>query len=190
MRIVKIIIPCLLLGACVFGKSQNAKFYTQFAVATNAVAADYTDSIGINRIQLPKYVERPQIVTQVKDSAQMNISEYNRWVEFPSVLATRAVTEDLSSLLPAAQVKMNSLKGEKFDKTITIEISRMNAVLGEKAEIVAWYTLKDNSGKVLAHQKFTDMVLIGKTYDDLAQGYSQLLAHLSRTLADVLLQNK
>ena len=188
MRIIKIIIPCLLLGACFFGKSQNAKFYALTATPTQEMAAAYTAFIGVNRIQLPKYIERPQMVTQLKDSAQINISEYNRWVEYPSVLATRALTEDLSRMLPAARVKMHQFKSDGFDRTISVEIVTMNAVLGEQAELVAWYTVKDQEGKTLIHQKFTDTVLIGKTYDDFAQGYSQLLAHLSRAIAESLIQ--
>ena len=189
MRIIKIIIPCLLLGGCFFGKSQNSKFYALTATPAQEMAATaYTAFIGVNRIQLPKYIERPQMVTQRKDSAQMNISEYNRWVEYPSVLATRALTEDLSRILPAARVKMHQFKAEGFDRTISVEIVTMNAVLGEQAELVAWYTVKDREGKTLVHQKFTDVVLIGKTYDDFAQGCSQLLAHLSRAIAESLIQ--
>ena len=188
MRFVKIIIPCLLLGACVFGTSKSAKFYTQSVMAANALSADYAGFIGVNRIQMPKYVDRPQMVTQLKDSTQMSISEYNRWVEFPSVLATRALTEDLSLLLPSARVKINQLKGEAFDKTVSVEIVNLNAVLGETAELVAWYTVKDKTGNVVKHQKFAKTVLIDKTYDGMAKGYSELLAELSQEIANVLIQ--
>ena len=187
MKLIKIIIPCLLLSAC-FGTSKQAKFYTQTAISAAAVCSNYTGFIGVNRVQLPKYIDRPQMVTQLKDSAQIGISEYNRWVEFPSVLATRALIEDLEGLLPAAQVKMNQFKGEGFDRTVSVEISKINAVLGDKAELVAWYTIKDKGGNVLTHQKFTDIVLLGQTYNDLAQGYSQLLAHLSQEIAKSLLK--
>ena len=187
MRIVKIIIPCLLLGACMFGTSKNAKFYTLSATATKPVSASYAGFVGINRIQLPKYIERPQIVTQKKNSAQMNISEYNRWVESPAVLANRVVTENLSILLPKAQIKMNLFKGGDFDKTVTVEIIKMNAVLGEKVELFAWCVIKDKSGKI-TRQKFEDTIPIGKTYDDLAQGASQLLAQMSQEIARLLIQ--
>ncbi len=188
MRLIKIIVPCLLLGACIFGTSQNAKFYTQSTTPQMAVSADFAAFVGVNRVQLPKYVDRPQMVTQRKDSAQVNISEYNRWVEPPAVLATRVITEDLSALLPAAQIKTNHIKGERFDWTISIEIVEINAVLGDKAEIVAWYTIKDKAGKTHTHQKFAAAVLIGKTYDDLAKGYSELLAQLSHEIAGALIQ--
>ena len=114
MKLAKIIIPCLLLNACLFGTSKNAKFYTLTAVPGPVVSEDYNTSVGVNRIQLPRYMERPQIVTQRKDSAQVNISEFNRWVEAPSVLATRTMVGNLSALLPAAQIKQVQLKRGSF----------------------------------------------------------------------------
>lgn len=188
MKIIKIILPCLLLGACFWGTSQNAKFYTQSATSTQAMSTDYAASIGINRVQLPKYIDRPQIVTQQKDSTQINISEYNRWIELPSILSTSVLAENLSVLLPAAQIKTNQFKGEAFDWIVTVEIIKMNAILNDKAELVAWYTVKNNSKKVLAQQKFTGNIQIGKTYDELAKGYSTLLAQLSQEIAGILIK--
>ena len=188
MKLLKIIIPCLLLGACVFGTSKNAKFYTLSATEPPALSANYKAFIGVNRVQLPKYMDRPQIITQQKTSTQVNVSEYNRWVESPAVLATRVLTDDLNTLLPAAQIKINHLKGEPFEKTVAVEIMTLNAVLGQQAELAAWYMVKDKSGQVLAQQKFASSVKIGKTYDDLAQGYSELLTQLSQKIAEALTQ--
>ena len=188
MKIIKIIIPCLLLNACMFGTSKNAKFYTQSSTSTRTVSADYTAFVGVNRIQLPKHIDRPQIVTQQKDSLEINISEYNRWIDSPSVLVTRVVTEDLSVLLPAAQVKTSQSKGELFDRIVSVEISKINAVLGDKAELAGWYTIKDNSKKILTQQKFAYTVQIGKTYEDVAHGYSRLLDELSQEIATALIK--
>ena len=187
MRLLKIMIPCLLLGACMFGTSKNAKFYTMTAIPGSAVSADYNAFVGVNRVQLPKYMDRAQIITQYKDSAQIKISEYNRWVESPATLATRVLTEDLSILLPSAQIKENRFKKRATDYVITVEIIEINAVLGQKAEMTAWYTIQDEVGNVQNYQKFTSSVLIGKTYDELAQGYSELLMKLSQEIASHLI---
>lgn len=183
MKIIKIIIPCLLLNACIFGTSKNAKFYTMTPAQGAAISADYNASVGVGRVQLPKYADRAQIITQYKDSAQIKISEYNRWVEAPATLATRVLTEDLSDLLPSAKITENRFKRGATDWIVAVELVEMNAVLGQKAEFTAWYTIKDGTGKVKTYQKFTDSVVIGKTYDALAQGYSQLLMKLSQAIA-------
>lgn len=186
MKLIKIIIPCLLLGGCFMGASQQSKFYTQSAMSADVVSAEYNAFVGINRVQLPKYMDRPQMVTKFKDSVQISMSEYNRWVESPSVLATRAITEDLSALLPGAKIKINQAKGEGFDYTVSVEVVTMDAVLEDKAELVAWYTVKDKKGNNLIQQKFANTAEIGKTYDDVAIGYSQLLAELSQEIANFL----
>lgn len=188
MRLIKIIIPCLLLGACMFGTSQNAKFYTQAAASASAISDSYTAFVGINRVILPKHIDRPQMVTQQKNSLEIKISEYNRWVESPVVLTTRVLVTDLSMLLPAAQIKTNQSKGEAFDRIVSVEVTQMNAILGDKAELEAWYTIKNNSKKTLVQQKFADTVAIGKTYEDVASGYSQLLGKLSQDIATSLIK--
>lgn len=187
MKIIKIIIPCLLLNACMFGTSKNAKFYTMTATPGSAISIDYNAFVGVNRVQLPKYVDRTQIITQYKDSTQIKISEYNRWVESPATLVTHVLTEDLSVLLPLAQIKENRFKKRETDCVITVEIIEMNGVLGQKAELTAWYTVQDGAGKVKTYQKFSSSVSIGKTYDELAQGYSQLLMMLSQEIAASLI---
>jgi len=188
MKIIKIIVPCLLLSGCLFGTSKQSRFYTQDAIATEAISTDYNNFVGVNRVQLPKYVDRPQMVTQLKDTVQINISEYNRWVESPAFLATRVVTENLSTFLPAAKIKTNQLKGEEFDYTVSVEIVKINAILEDKAELVAWFNIKDQKGKTIINQKFVKTIQIGKTYDDLALGYSQLLSDLSLEIANTLIK--
>ena len=140
------------------------------------------------RVQLPKYMDRPQIITQNKNSPEMVISEYNRWIENPSVLATRVLVEDLSSLLPSAQIKMNQYGLEQFDRVISVEVVKMSAVLGEKITLEAWYTIKNKSGQTLIRNKFIDSVQIGRSYDDLANGYSKLFTVLSQDIARTLIK--
>jgi len=188
MRFVKLISLCLLLSACVLGTSQTSKFYTLTSQPNEAVSDSYKSFVGISRIQLPKYADRPQIVTQKEDTNEVIISEYNRWLESPSVLATRAIVTDLSALLPAAQIKTRQAIAEKFDRIITIEIIKISAVLGKQVELDAWYVIKNNSGKILVRQKFSETMKIGKSYNDLAIGFSQLLNKLSQDISHSLIK--
>ena len=190
MKLLKIVIPCLLLSACALGRSKDAKYYTNLPISASGMSFDYNSSVGVNRVQLPKYIDRPQIVTQQKDSSQVKISEFNRWVESPSQLTTRALTNNLSILLPASQVKHTRSNGDKFDRFVSVEVVRMTAILGDHVELIAWYTIKDDAKKTLVEQKFASTTQIGKTYDDLAQGYNQLLAELSQAIAENLVSNK
>ncbi len=187
MRLLKLLTLCFFLTACVFGTSQTSKFYTLTQQATS-ISDSYKSFVGVMRVQLPKYMDRPQIVTQNSGSPEIVISEYNRWVENPSVLVTRAVVENLNILLPSAQIKMNQYGLEQFDRVVSVEVIKMNAIFGEKAILDAFYTIKNKTGQLLARQKFTDTVQIGNSYDDLALGYSQLLGKLSGAIANKLIE--
>ena len=188
MRLFKLITLCFLLSACVFGTSQSSKFYTLTSQPNEAASNSYKTFVGVARIQLPKYVDRPQIVTQKADSNEVIISEYNRWIESPSVLATRVLVEDLSMFLPSSQIKMNQYGLEQFDRVISVEVVNMNVILGEKITLEAWYTIKNKSGQILIRNKFIDSVQIEKSYDDLANGYSKLLNRLTQDIAHTLIK--
>ena len=186
MRLLKIVFACLFLSACVFGTSQSAKFYTLTSPEIPVVSKKCTGFIGIGRVQLPKYMDRPQIVTQSKDTPEMVVSEYNRWVEAPAILTTRTLTANLSALLPNAQIKMRQSVTEKFNTFVSVEVVKMNAVLGKEAALEAWFSIKDKNGKVLTHKKFTKTAEIGKKYEDLVNGYSTLWMRLSQAIAEQL----
>ena len=188
MRFLKILMLCFLLTACVFGTSKTSKFYTLRSEPSLSISSSYKSFVGVMRVQLPKYMDRPQIVTQNKNSPEILISEYNRWIENPSVLVTRVVVEDLSMFLPSAQIKMNQYGLEQFDRVISVEVVNMNAILGEKITLDAWYTIKNKSGQILIRNKFIDSVQIGKSYDDLANGYSKLLNRLTQNIAHTLIK--
>ncbi|MBR6412859.1 MAG: membrane integrity-associated transporter subunit PqiC [Alphaproteobacteria bacterium] len=188
MKLFKIAALCLLLGACVFGTSKNSTFYTLTSQETEALSDKNLHFVGINRIQLPKYMDRPQIVTQSKDKTEMVLSEYNRWIESPSLLTTRVLVENLSALLPKTQIKTNPFGTEKFDRLVSVEVLNMNAILGGRAELTVWYTIKNATGQTSVRQKFTDTIRIGSSYDDMAKGYSELWMKLSRQIANSLIK--
>jgi uncharacterized lipoprotein YmbA len=116
------------------------------------------------------------------------ISEYNRWIESPSVLCTRILTQNLNHLLPKSDVKIRTLGSEKFDRRVWVQVIQMDGVLGQQAKLSAWFTIKNTKGKTIVHQKFTDKIEIGKTYDDLVVGYSKLWSKLSEDIAKQLIQ--
>lgn len=186
MRFLKVLIVCLFLSACFLGTSQNAKFYTLTSLNEPVVSKKCDCFVGVARVQLPKYMDRPQIVTQSKDTPEMIVSEYNRWVEAPAILTTRILTEDLNALLPSAQIKMRQNVAENFNAVVSVEVIKMNAVLGQKADLDAWFVIKDKVGNLLARQKFSKSAQIGKNYDDMINGYSSLWSQLAQSIADYL----
>ena len=189
MKRIKYLFICLFLSACIFGTSQNSKFYSFLPQSGKVLSSSYTNSVGIGRVLLPKYMDKPQIVTQSTDSAEVILSEYNRWIEAPSVLCQRSVIDNLSAALPRAQIQAQQFGTQKFDIRISIEVIKMDGILGDKANLQAWYTITKQDGQVLLRKKFLQNLSVGKTYDDLVQGYSILWHNLSYEMAKSLLAN-
>jgi uncharacterized lipoprotein YmbA len=188
MKKIKYAFLCLFLSGCIFGVSQTSKFYSLTTIETMPVSQSEDLFIGVDKVDLPKYMDRAQIVTQNKNGRQVLISEYNRWVESPSVLCTRILTQNLNYLLPKSDAKIRTLGSEKFDRRVWVQVVQMDGVLGQQAKLSAWFTIKNTKGKTIVHQKFTDKIEIGKTYDDLVVGYSKLWSKLSQDIAKQLIQ--
>lgn len=183
MKFFKSIFLCLFLAACFGGTSPQSSFYTLVAEEQKPLSVKNDSFIGIEKVQLPKYLDRPQIVTQ--EAPQVTVSEYNRWIETPNVLCTRVLVEDLSALFPNAQIKSRSFGLEDFDVTVSVEVVKMDAILGDKVNLEAWFTIQ-KEGKIVDRQKFFAEQSIGKTYDDIANGYSALWSQLSQRIGKVL----
>lgn len=188
MKKIKYAFLCLFLSGCIFGVSQTSKFYSLTTIETMPVSQSENLFIGVDKVDLPKYMDRAQIVTQNKNNTEVLISEYNRWIESPSVLCTRILTQNLNHLLPKSDAKIRTLGSEKFDRRVWVQVIQMDGVLGQQAELSVWFTIKNTKGKTIVRQKFADKIKIGKTYDDLVVGYSKLWSKLSEDIAKQLIQ--
>src|SRR5262245_27955865 len=91
------------LGACT---SSPARFYllTTQAVSETPLPPEVSHGpvIGVGPITLPKYLDRPQIVTRV-DHNQLALSEFERWAEPLQDNITRVLGEYLALLVPTDQ---------------------------------------------------------------------------------------
>lgn len=175
----------LLLSSCMPGASQTARFYNLKTESNFTISETYKNSVGILRIQIPKFMDKPQIISQNKGNPEVNISEYNRWVEPLSVLYTRTLVENLSVLLPNAPIKM-STRDDSFNRVILVDIVKLDTSWQDKGILEAWYTIKTRNGQVLASKKFSDSITMGNSYEDLVKTHSKLLGNLSKAIANTL----
>ena len=56
--------------------------------------------IAIEAVQIPGYLDRPQIVTNLNDT-EYQLAEFNQWTEGLDDTLTRVIAENLLSLLSA-----------------------------------------------------------------------------------------
>lgn len=74
------------------------------------------------------------------------------------------MADDLSLYLPKSVVKYKTLSSENFTYTITLEINKMDAVLGRKLELDVWWTVYKN-GRVAVRDRTRLSSPLGDTYE-------------------------
>ena len=173
----------LMTAGCVsFGSSQPSKFYTLQENAGAAVS-QVRMSIGIEEVQIPAYLDKPQIVTHKDNSVELGFSEENRWSEALSTMMQRVVVNDVASYLPNAVVKARNMGREQFDYTVFIEVDKFSGVLGKEVFLHAWWYVMNKNGQIVLREKFVQNRSVGGGYDDLVYGEGMLTAALSEDIA-------
>ena len=105
----KYMIPLVLsfsLSGCFNGTTPPSQFYTLTPTETKVISEKHL-SIGIERIQLPRSLDRPQMLTASSETPEIKLSELNRWIEpLPTFFSIRSMAAckafNLSADEPAA----------------------------------------------------------------------------------------
>ena len=183
MRKLWLFFPVLLLSACI-GTSRPARFYNLQAENIGAYSnAAVLADIGVREVKIPDYLDKPQIATLKSGGVEVDISELNRWSESLSTMIQRVVADDLGYNLPKAVVKPRVSAREDFKYLLQIEIGQLDGSWNKTANLEAWWSIADASGKLLVQQKSSLSVPLGDGYDDLVRAESRLLAELSAQIA-------
>jgi uncharacterized protein len=95
---------CVLLGLAACSSPDN-KYFTLSAAEPAAQAGQAVTSrtIAIDDIQIPAYLDRPQIVIK-QDPNRADVREYERWVEPLDGMIRRVLTADLAARLGSGRV--------------------------------------------------------------------------------------
>ncbi len=92
----------LLVAGC--GSSPAVDYYRLQPISGSATA-DPADAkvLGIGPLQMPGYLDRPQLVTQ-QSGSQVDVDEFHRWAEALDVALPRIVTANVDYLLDSVIV--------------------------------------------------------------------------------------
>lgn len=178
------------LAGCFSPSNRQANFYYVKPIAQSdqpVIQLSKALNIGVQRVEIPPYLDRPQIVAVQSDSAELTVSEWNRWSENLSTMLQRTISEDLSLYLPKAFVKPYLSSQENFDYTILIEINKLDAHFNNKksGEVVLdayWSVFNQDGNQVFQKRTQLTQPLTG-SYEDLADQISSLMAQLSYQMA-------
>jgi uncharacterized lipoprotein YmbA len=142
--------------------------------------------IGIRSVELPRYVERPQIVTRVSPN-RLEVAEFQYWgaplrSAIPMILA-----ENLARLVPTDQVAVFPWgRGFLPDAQVLVEVSQLEGTLGGEVVLAARWRIVDRAGEERAFGVSRLTEAAGEDYENLVAAHSRLVGALSRDIADGL----
>lgn len=142
-------------------------------------------SIGVGPIDLPPYLDRPQIVTQTAGN-ELSISEFNRWVEPLQDNFTRVLANDLGLLLDTDQVFVFPWGASiSPEYQVKVDVTSFIGELGGESSLVArWSIISDGGTKVLLTRRSQLRAMSSNaSYDALVTALNETVTKLSREIA-------
>ena len=180
-----------LLSGCL--STPPTRYYSLTPVETKAVvtASGKTPRnmavplVGIGPLQLAKYLDRTQIVIRATPH-RVEISEFDQWISNPADQIYLTIQENLSVLLATDRIVRYPWKrSSEPDFQVSIEVVRMDGILGKEVQLVArWQLYQKGGAELVASEKaeITESVS-GEGFDPIARGHSRALGKLCRTIA-------
>jgi uncharacterized lipoprotein YmbA len=181
----------LFLSACA-GKSAPSKFYVLNSLPQSPLSAPEGGTIGVFPVTMPDYLDRPQVVTRVSEN-ELNLDEFSRWAEPLRDSFTRALVQDLSTLLNTAKViRTAESPGIPMALQVGVEVVQFDGTLGgDVVLVVKWGLFGEGGKKLLLGKRSTFKEPTGSaTYDAYVAAESRAVSALSREIAEAIKSRK
>ena len=183
-----VVVAPLLLAGC--GTSPHSKYYVLNAVKAQETAAQVTTApqnafIAVGPVQIPDYLDRPQIVTRTARN-ELEINEFERWGGSLKEDVDRVLVENLTALLASDGVAIVSWKRRvPGAHRLSVEVNRFDAVTGGSVLLKATWTVSspDGAKALLVRGSTVSQPLNDKGYSAVVAAMSQTLGSLSQEIA-------
>jgi uncharacterized lipoprotein YmbA len=156
--------------------------------ASLATSGQQGQTIGVGPVTLPRYVDRPQIVTRTSPY-EIKVAEFDRWAEALDANFSRVLAENLSILLPTARVVMSPWpRAVPIDYQVTVDVTHFLSQVGGDSLLIADWTLFKGEGQdVLTSGRARFSASPGgQDYAAIVAAMSQTVASLSREIATTI----
>jgi len=191
----------MVIGLCVFtamlggclggGTQQRAKFYVLNSLYSSKAPTETETAqndwvIGVGPVQLPQYVNRPQIVTRTSRN-ELEVADFARWGEPLGENFARVLAENISVLFSTDRVMVYPWKrSTQIDYQVVVDVTRFDGAVGGDVSMRArWTLLGDRGEKVFTKRNSRLSARTGaKTYEALVAAQSRMLVDLSREIAE------
>ena len=171
----------IMLSGCT--TTQSSKFYLLQTGVADIGKAQLTENnntmvLGVGPVELPDYLNRPQIVTRVSGS-EFHLSEFNRWAESLEKNFSRVLAENLSTILSTDNVLIYPFERSKeIERQVKVNILQLDGQPSGNVVLKVHWSLMGNDGK--------DLLLVKKSSfsGDAGKGYSGMVAGMNRLVSD------
>jgi hypothetical protein len=166
-------------------------FYLLSSTAdTQLAGVERGPAVGVGPIQIPAYLERPQVVTSTRQH-EVVLSERNQWAEPLTDSISRVMVIDLSTFLESTRVYIVPRvdRTTPLDYRVQVDVGRFDGTLGAEAVLGARWTLIGANDRDVLLTKVSILVErpVDASYSALIAAQNKTLELLSRDIADAIL---
>ncbi len=142
-------------------------------------------TIGIGPVQLPQFLNRPQIVTRSGPN-RLTVSEFHRWGGYLDQDFLRVLAQDISIPLPTYRVVEFPWENrDDPDYRITFNVQQFDGQPGNSVLLNVTWMIKGRKGikALYTRRSIIKQPVSGNDYEALVAAHSQALAALGREIA-------
>lgn len=182
----------LSLSACL-GTTPPSQFYLLEPVSQTERSGPIKPSadqlvIALAPIRIPKYVDRPQMVTAIGKNAYQ-LSELNRWAEALDDNIARVLAQDLTVLVPAQVLLPNASSRSKLASLrLQVNVLEFHVDAQGQAGLTVQWTITRGDDMIMSRQTSYAEPASKTDYRAMAESLNGCLNRLSRDLAGALRQ--
>lgn len=187
-RLIPLIILAGLLAAC---STEPSRFYhlsgepMASAPAPTASAAQTRRVVGVDTVDLPGYLDRPEIVLRASGS-RLVVKEFDRWGGPLDEMVTRALEKDLEAALPEMEVvSLPQVRDVPLTQAVEVSLDRFDASEDGPAVLEARWRVFDRNGERLKRMGRTVVQETVATPGDPGTVADALSRTLTRLAADI-----
>lgn len=179
-----------LLAGC--AGSDTTRFYALSAEAPSGAAVSSGAaaslsaplSVGLSPVSLPKYLDRPQLVTRPEANA-VKLNEFDKWSEPLDELFRRTLAADLRHLLATDRVYLMPVRrAVPIERIVDIQINRFEAEADGAVVLAAQWQVYGKDGTELAAQRSSTVrEPVVKSSSPVKLRHEAIVAAMSRAVA-------
>jgi len=174
------------------GTTRPSRFYTLNPLQTLESAKQVAlpgppISIGIAPVEIPDYLDRPQIVRRT-DKSELFIDEFDRWAGSLDDDIARVLSENLSILLSQEHVLILTGGGAApVEHRIVVKVSRFDLMPDDTALLKSQWTVFGKDGRIILirESNFSEHI-DGVDYGARIAAMSRAIEMLSRDIAEAM----